>query len=114
MNALPYIFENGNARQMTEDEYADHLASFAEYVPPVPSAVTMRQMRLAIIDVRKVTAVADAIKTIADSTEKAKIQVEWDYGTTVERNAPWFLTIMEGIEYTDVDIDNLFVKAASL
>ncbi len=114
MNELPYIFENGAARQMSEDEYANHLATLTNYVPPIPLAVTMRQMRLAIIGVRKTTAVNDAIKAITDSTERAKIQVEWDYGTVVERNAPWFLTIMEGIKYTEADIDALFLKAASL
>jgi len=114
MNELPYIFENGAARQMSEDEYANHLTALANYVPPIPSAVTMRQMRLAIIGARKTTAVNDAIKAIADSAEKARVQVEWDYGTVVERTAPWFLAIMESIGYTDVDIDALFLKAASL
>lgn len=114
MSELPYVFENGSLRQMTKEEHEKHVAELANYVPPVPSVVSMRQMRLAIIDARKVTAVVEAIKGITDTTEKAKIQVEWDYGTVVERNAPWFLTIMNGVGYTDKDIDALFVKAFAL
>jgi hypothetical protein len=114
MNNLPYIFENESVRQLTEDEHLEYLERIENYIPPIPSAISMRQIRLALIDAKKVTAVNDAIKAISDSVEKAKTQVEWDYGTVVERNAPWFLSIMESIGYTDKDIDSLFLKASSL
>jgi hypothetical protein len=114
MSDKPYISVNGVTRQMTDEEHEEYLNRLESYVPPVPSAVTMRQMRLAIIEARKVTAVNDAIKAISDTVEKAKTQVEWDYGAIVERNAPWFLTIMNGIGYTDKDIDDLFIKAFKL
>ena len=114
MTTLPYTSENGELRQMTEEEYADHIAEIANYVPPIPSAVSMRQMRLAIAELKKVTAVNNAVKAIADEDERTKIQIEWEHSAVVDRNAMWFKTIMDGIKYTEEDIDNLFVKAAAL
>lgn len=114
MTTLPYTSENGELRQMTEEEYADHIAEIANYVPPIPSAVSMRQMRLAIAELKKVTAVNNTIKAIADEDERTKIQIEWEHSAVVDRNAMWFKTIMDGIKYTEEDIDNLFVKAAAL
>lgn len=99
---------------MTEEEYADHIAEIANYVPPVPSAVSMRQMRLAIAEIKKITAVNNAIKAIADEDERTKVQIEWEHSAVVDRNVMWFKTIMDGIKYTEEDIDNLFVKAATL
>jgi hypothetical protein len=114
MTTLPYTSENGELRQMTEEEYADHIAEIANYVPPVPSAVSMRQMRLAIAEIKKITAVNNAIKAIADEDERTKVQIEWEHSAVVDRNVMWFKTIMDGIKYTEEDIDNLFVKAATL
>jgi hypothetical protein len=114
MSELPSIFINGSIRQMTEEEHAAHLVNLAAISQPKPVLVSMRQMRIAIIDRKKVTAVSDAIKAIPDATEKAKVQVEWDYNTVVERDAPWFLTIMSGIGYEEADIDALFLEAAAL
>jgi hypothetical protein len=114
MSTLPYISENGELRQMTEEQYADHLAEIASYVPPTPSAVSMRQMRLAIADAKKITAINTAIKAISDEDERTRVQIEWEHSAVVDRNAMWFKTIMDGIKYTEEDIDNLFVKAAAL
>jgi hypothetical protein len=114
MTTLPYTSENGELRQMTEEEYADHIAEIANYVPPIPSAVSMRQMRLAIAEIKKITAVNNAIKAIADEDQRTKVQIEWEHSAVVDRNAMWLKTIMDGIKYTEEDIDNLFVKAATL
>ena len=99
---------------MTDEEYADHVAEIANYVPPIPSAVSMRQMRLAIAEVKKVTAVNNAIKAISDEDERTKVQIEWEHSAVVDRNAMWFTTIMDGIGYKSEDVDKLFTKAATL
>lgn len=84
-------------------------------VPTVVStSVSMRQMRLALIEKRKVTAVNDAIKAIADTTERAKIQVEWDYSTSIERDSAWFKSLMDGIGYSEAEVTDLFDTAAGL
>lgn len=114
MTERPSIYINGTIREMTEEEHEAHLSAMASLTQPKPVSVSMRQMRLAIIDRKKVTAVTDAIKAIPDATEKAKVQTEWDYNTVVEREAAWFLTIMSGIGYEEADIDALFLEAASL
>ena len=99
---------------MTDEEYADHVAEIANYVPPIPSAVSMRQMRLAIAEAKKVTAVNNAIKAISDEDERTKVQIEWEHSAVVDRNAMWFTTIMDGIGYKSEDVDKLFTKAATL
>lgn len=114
MNELPYIHENGHTRQMTEDEYSLHLSSLSMHTPLVPSSVSMRQFRLALIETRKVTLFTDAIKSILDATEKAKVQIEWDYNPIVDRNASWFLTLLGQADLTDEEIDSIFIKASSL
>ena len=92
------------------------VAVVVDIIPPATErfSVSIRQMRLALIEKRKVTAFNDAIKAIVDSTEKAKIQVEWDYGTVIYRDSAWFQTLMDGIEYSEADVDDLFATAASL
>jgi hypothetical protein len=114
MSTLPLTSDNGEIRPMTEQEYAEHIDAIENYVPPIPSAVSMRQMRLAIAEAKKITAVNNAIKAIADEDERTKVQIEWEHSAVVDRNAMWFKTIMDGIKYTEEDIDNLFVKAAAL
>lgn len=105
---------NGVIRQMTEEEQEAHLATAQNQPKTAVALVSMRQFRLAIINAKKVTAVSDAIKGIANTTERAKVQVEWDYNPVVERNAPWVLAIMEGVGFSEDEVDALFLDAATL
>lgn len=113
MNELPYVFENGKIHQLSEDEYDAHLKSFDNNVVLAPHLVSMRQFRLALIETKKVTLFNDAIKNISDSKEKAKIQIEWDYNATVDKNAPWFLFLLDQLNLTNEQVDDIFIKASS-
>lgn len=77
---------------------------------PVPQSVTMRQARLALFDLGKRDAVPVAIATMP-SPQKEKAQIEWEYGSTVERNSPLVVSLGPAL---GLDLDQLFIDAAGL
>jgi len=75
--------------------------------------VTMRQARLALSQVDKLTMVNDAIAAM-DEPNKTTISIEWEYGSTVERVSPWIDTMATALSMTGEEMDALFELAATL
>lgn len=75
--------------------------------------VTMRQARLALLSVNKLSLVDDAIALMPEP-DKSQISVEWEYASTVERTSPWMTTMGSALGLTEDDLDNLFEVAATL
>ncbi len=80
---------------------------------PVPSVVTMRQARLALLGVGLLDDVAAAIATLP-SPQKEAATIEWEYSQTVERNRPFVLTLSAALGLTPAEIDQLFITASQL
>ena len=80
---------------------------------PVPSAVSMRQARLALLQAGKLADV-DAAVAALPSPAKEAAQVEWEYATEVRRDSALMQQLATAIGLTEVDLDNLFVQAATL
>jgi hypothetical protein len=114
MDELPYVFENGVMQQMTQAQYDAHMELMNNISLPIPSVISMRQFRLALIDVDKISHVHDAIDAVTDPVVRSKIQVEWEYNTIVERHASWVIHILENLEMSEPHMDSLFVQAAQL
>lgn len=95
-------------RQMTAEELA---ALSASQVTSIPTSVTMRQARLALLAVDKLAQVNAAIAAIPDATQRAAAEIEWEYAQTVDRNSPFVQ--MLGASLT-LDLDALFTAAAAL
>lgn len=83
-------------------------------VPPtVPSRITRRQGRLALLHAGKLSEVESAIGAIADPTQKMAAQIEYE-NATWERGNPWIEQLGVQIGLTPADIDQLFITAATL
>lgn len=80
---------------------------------PVPSVVTLRQAKLALISAGLLSSVNSAIASM-ESPDKEIAEVEWEYATTVERNSPLLTTLAGELGLNDAALDSLFTLAATL
>lgn len=87
-----------------------------EVLPPVvhvPASITMRQARLQLHAIGKLTAVQDAINQLPEPP-KTSAQIEWDYAAVVERASPFVALLTPALGLSDEDMDDLFREAAKL
>ena len=77
------------------------------------ASVTMRQARLALIEQGLLSQVNDAIALIPEP-DKSKVEVEWEYASTVERSSAWVATLQPALGLTDEQMDDLFRFASTL
>jgi hypothetical protein len=87
-----------------------------EYNDPksnVPSSVTMRQARLALLAEGKLSDVQVAIDSL-QSPMKEQAQIEWEYASDVEITNPLIVNLMGVLGFTDTDLENLFIEASKL
>lgn len=83
--------------------------------PPVtiPSAVTMRQARLALLAAGKLSLVDAAIDALPEP-QRTQAQIEWEYSQEVRRSNPLLTLIAPALGLDDDGLDALFVQAATL
>ena len=79
----------------------------------VPSAVTMRQARLALLAAGHLQAISDAIAALP-SPQKEAAQIEWEFAADVERTSPFLASLAAALGLDDTALDALFVAAAQL
>ena len=82
------------------------------YIPPppaIPSVITMRQARLALLQAGLLNSVNTAMAHAAESA-----QIEWEYATQVIRTDPLVAAMQSGLGLTDDDLDALFTLGATL
>ena len=101
------------------DEYTDMLDVWvASYVPPpqepriVPQSVTMRQARLALLSAGLLDDVESAIASLP-SPQKEAARIEWEYSQEVLRHNGFVSQLSPILGLNDVDLDDLFLSAAS-
>lgn len=100
------------------------VAGTAEIVPytqvvTVPSVVSMRQARLALLQAGLLTAVETALVNLPETTPeealfKEAAKIEWEYSQTVERNNTVFQALVSSIGMSTAQTDSLFTLADSL
>lgn len=88
-------------------------ATGARPMPPVPSSVTMRQARLALLGAGKLAAVESAIDALSEPAKTAA-RIEWDYSNDVRRHNGLVASLGPALGLTDAEIDALFRVAAGL
>ncbi|MHB1407992.1 MAG: hypothetical protein ACYCXC_00110 [Acidovorax defluvii] len=80
----------------------------------VPTSVTPRQARLALLQIGKLDAVSAALTAIPDPARRTAAQVEWEYATVIERNSPLVTSLAAGLGLTAADIEALFEAASRI
>lgn len=80
----------------------------------LPVAVSMRSLRLALIDAGLYQSVVAAINGIPDATERLKAQIWWTTSMTVYRNNPYVAAIGSAVGKTTDEIDQIFDASKTL
>lgn len=76
-------------------------------------SVSMRQARLALLQIGKLADVETVIDSLPEP-DKSAAKIEWEYAQTVDRNWPWVNQLTTAMGMTEEDVDGLFVVAAAL
>ena len=79
---------------------------------PKIAEVTMRQARLALLDVGRLADVDEAINRLPEP-ERTKAKIEWDYASAVYRNSEWVVDVSEQLGLSETQLDDLFALAAT-
>lgn len=84
--------------------------------PPVriPSSVTRRQARQALLLAGLLDNVQPALDAIPDATQRRLMQIEWDDSQEFHRNRPALLALAGALGLNSSQIDQLFITAAGL
>jgi hypothetical protein len=80
----------------------------------MPVAVSMRSLRLALIDAGLYQYVVAAINGVSDETEKLKAQIWWDASPVVFRDNPYVVNIGAVLGKSEIEIDQIFSAAKLL
>lgn len=82
--------------------------------PRVPSRVTRRQARQALVLAGLFGRVQPAIDAIPDLQQRQLAQIEWDDSQDFERERPLLIELGRAIGLDDAGIDSLFIQAGAL
>ncbi len=80
---------------------------------PVPSSVTMRQARIALLGAGLLASVDAAIDSLP-SPQKEAARIEWEYATEVQRSSGLVPMMGAALGFDDAALDDLFIEAAAL
>jgi hypothetical protein len=72
--------------------------------------VSMRQARLALLDVGLLSSVDEAIAGLPEP-DKTTVSIEWEYSSIVDRASPWISAMAVALSMTEAEMDDLFKLA---
>lgn len=75
----------------------------------IPKEITMRQARLGLLAIDKLTDIDGAVAGLGEAE-----QIEWQYAQTVKRDHPIVVELLPMLGLSDVEIDELFLSASQL
>lgn len=82
---------------------------------PILPNLSARQLRLMLLSIGISSAMVGAeIAAIADETERAAAEIEWEYASTYERTHPLIDQMAEAFELPAPQVDALWIAAADL
>jgi hypothetical protein len=82
-------------------------------IPRVPTSVTMRQARLALLGAGKLDNIAGIIAGLPSPTKEAA-QIEWEFSSEVVRDRPLVQLFGPALGLTEMELDELFIHASTL
>ena len=83
------------------------------YVAPIPTVVTMRQARLALLQAGKLAAVNQTLAALTGVQGEAA-RIEWEFASTVDRNSELVTMLSTALSLSEDDLEALFTTAAAL
>jgi hypothetical protein len=83
------------------------------FTPPIPTAVTMRQARLALLAAGLLPSVDTTIAALPEP-QKSAAKIEWEYSQEVQRHNGFVSVLAPALGLSDEQIDALFVAAGAL
>lgn len=75
----------------------------------IPTVVTMRQARLALLEQGLLAQVEVALASLP-SPDKEKAQIEWEYATVVRRDSTLVQQLSSALNFTEEQLDTLFAQ----
>ncbi len=96
------------------DSYNGTEWSKATQIIIIPSSVTPRQARLALLQSGLLGDVQAAIDSISDQSQKQAAQIDWEYSSAIERSYPLIQALITSLGLTESQIDELFIMASQL
>lgn len=106
-----------HGRELFSRAVAGEFGAVEEYsapAPTIPTSLTPRQAKLALLSAGLLDDVDAAIEAIPDAATKRVAQIEWEYAQEVRRDWPLLNAVAAGMGMTDAQIDDLFTLAATL
>lgn len=88
-------------------------ARHAAQTPPVPAAVSRRQLRLELLSRGLLANVTAALNGISDEATKAAALIEWEDATTFDRAHPLVGQIGAALGLTSAQLDDIWRAAAA-
>lgn len=98
-------------RDATPDETADF--ERLKVVKYVPQSVPMRSARLILLQYNLLTAVQSYVDS-AGGVEGEIARINWEYALTVNRNDDLVKTLINVLNKTSAEIDQMFIEASQL
>jgi len=97
-----------------EDDDGVPVAVFEDIPPPtVPSFVSMRQARLALLGAGLLPQVEVAFDQM-DEPDKSAATIEWEYATELRRDHPLVASLAAALGLTEQQVDDLFIAASQI
>lgn len=81
--------------------------------PAVPTSVTMRQARLALLATGALAGV-DAFIDALPSPQKEAARIEWEFAATVDRSSDLVVALAAALDLDAAALDALFTQAGAL
>jgi len=98
----------GDKVAITKLEAEAHLNPVLQ--PELPNVVTMRQARLALLEMGLLATVSEAV---ANGTDES-IKIEWEYSTEINRDSASLIALSTVLGMSSDDLDNIFLLAGTL
>lgn len=108
--AIVFVDDQWTQLWTVRDATPEELAAMK---PPVPTEVTMRQARLALLSIGKLDQVAPAIESL-EGAERDAARIEWEFSSAVVRSRPLVVMLGQALGLDEEALDQLFITAAGL